>query len=156
LSPLKVISIASRNTPVDDASSQAGTKTSTTTTTTATNTRGAETEDAKKSRAIDSTTRLFRKNPNPTVVTNGLLTQFDDVTTRTIRALYASPDEWERLFGEGAGSGELTLFALGEALSAETERKVAGALRCGEWFCSHFAVVFQSFCIYFAGVLRSF
>lgn len=56
----------------------------------------------------------------------GIISCFDDVTVRALRALYATDAEWASFGGLG------NVQALGKRLSAETEESVAAALRA---FC---------------------
>ena len=57
----------------------------------------------------------------------GINSRFDDVTVRTLRALYASESEWNSLVDNG--NNLRNLEKLGQTLSADTEAAIASALR---------------------------
>lgn len=58
----------------------------------------------------------------------GLASHFDDVTVRSIRALYSTTDEWNTLVKQSGGNTDLrSLNNAGVLLSAETERKIYSA-----------------------------
>ena len=55
-----------------------------------------------------------------------VITKFDDVTTRTLRALLCTDKEWEILI---SNKSNLSLESLGPSLSFETENLIATLLR---------------------------
>lgn len=58
----------------------------------------------------------------------GLASHFDDVTVRSMRALYSTTDEWNALVKQSGGNTDLrSLNNAGVPLSAETERKIYSA-----------------------------
>lgn len=65
----------------------------------------------------------------PPSLSPGLITHFDDITVRSMRALYSSEEEWDTLVKQSGGSADLkSLNNLGTPLSASTEDKVSKAL----------------------------
>lgn len=59
----------------------------------------------------------------------GLISHFDDITVRSMRALYSSAEEWDVIVKQSGGSSDLnSLNNLGTPLSADTEGKVSKAL----------------------------
>ena len=74
-----------------------------------------------------STLLNYRYNYYNTV--EGLASHFDDVTVRSMRALYSTTDEWNALVKQSGGNSDLrSLNNAGLPLSAETEGKVYSAL----------------------------
>ena len=55
----------------------------------------------------------------------GLVSHFDDITVRSMRALYSTTEEWDKLVRESGGSSSLkNLNNAGLPLSVETEKKI--------------------------------
>ena len=58
----------------------------------------------------------------------GLASHFDDVTVRSMRALYSTTDEWNALVKQSGSNTDLrSLNNAGVPLSAETERRIYSA-----------------------------
>jgi hypothetical protein len=67
--------------------------------------------------------------PIPSLYSTGLISHFDDITVRSMRALYSSAEEWDALVKQSGGTSDLnSLNNLGTPLSAGTEGKVSKAL----------------------------
>lgn len=98
-------------------------------------------QKSSSSAGNDKSTRYFRKiplksndknedkKPLPDTEESNIISHFDDITVRSIRALYSSPEEWDLLVKQsGDGSSLQTLNRLGVSLSSTTEQNIASVM----------------------------
>eukprot|EP00596_Hydrurales_sp_CCMP1899_P009992 CAMPEP_0119043348 /NCGR_PEP_ID=MMETSP1177-20130426/21100_1 /TAXON_ID=2985 /ORGANISM="Ochromonas sp, Strain CCMP1899" /LENGTH=613 /DNA_ID=CAMNT_0007011263 /DNA_START=127 /DNA_END=1965 /DNA_ORIENTATION=- len=98
-------------------------------------------QKSSSSAGNDKNTRYFRKSPQkvdekkvtkdelPDTADSNIISHFDDITVRSIRALYSSAEEWNLLVKQSGDSGTLqNLNRLGVPLSSTTEQNIASVM----------------------------
>lgn len=98
-------------------------------------------QKSSSSAGNDKNTRYFRKSPQkidekkvtkdelPDTADSNVISHFDDITVRSIRALYSSAEEWNLLVKQSGDSGTLqNLNRLGVPLSSTTEQNIASVM----------------------------